>query len=230
MMGSLLLIRHGQASFGAADYDKLSPLGEEQSRRLGHWLKRGGQIPDLVAVGSLRRHVRTADLCVDAAGVNAPRITIAGLDELDHVEILARHRPDLAAPDALLAELERADDPHRMFQRLYVGAVERWIGGAFDGDYTRSWNEFRTAVMNGLQTLAAHEASTIWAFTSGGPIAVIVNALVGAPADQAFTLSWPLVNTSISRITLGTRRSSLVSYNAWPHLEGADEAHLITHR
>jgi broad specificity phosphatase PhoE len=229
-MGNLLLIRHGQASFGAADYDRLSSVGEEQSRRLGAWLKGTGQIPDLIAVGSMRRHLRTADLCIEAAGVTAPRISSDGLDELDHEEILARYRPELAAPAALVAELKRGDDPSRAFQCLYAGAVERWIGGRFEHEYTRSWNQFRSTVMEGLQTLAAREAPTIWAFTSGGPIGVIVNALIGAPIEQAFTLSWPLVNTSISRIALGVRRSSLISYNAWPHLESADAAHLVTHR
>ena len=229
-MRSLLLIRHGQASFGAADYDRLSPVGEEQSRRLGQWLQRAGQAPDLIAVGSLRRHARTADLCVEAAGVTAPRIRVAGLDELDHEEILARYRPDLAAPGVLLAELERADDPHRMFQRLYAAAVERWIDGDFAHEYSRSWNEFRAGVLEGLQLLAVQRASTIWAFTSGGPIAVIVNALLAAPVERTFALSWPLVNTSLSTVALGTRRNHLISYNAWPHLQAADDAHLITHR
>ena len=39
---TLLLVRHGQASFGAADYDQLSDRGVEQSRRLGQWLVDGG--------------------------------------------------------------------------------------------------------------------------------------------------------------------------------------------
>ena len=229
-MGNLLLIRHGQASFGAADYDRLSPTGEEQSQRLGAWMKRTGQVPDLIAVGSLRRHVHTADLCAEAAGVKTPRITVAGLDEMDHEEVLARYRPDLLAPGALLAELARADDPQRAFQKLFVGAVERWSGGAFDHEYKRSWSAFRAEVMEGLNTLAAHEAPTIWAFTSGGPIAVIANALIGAPVENAFALSWPLVNTSISRVALAARRNTLISYNAWPHLEGPDDAHLLTHR
>ena len=29
-MGILYLVRHGQASFGEADYDRLSPLGHRQ--------------------------------------------------------------------------------------------------------------------------------------------------------------------------------------------------------
>ena len=229
-MANLLLIRHGQASFGAADYDELSPIGEEQSRCLGHWFRRTGQLPELIATGSLRRQVRTSALCVETAGVGAPTLTLAGLDEMNHEEALARHRPDLAAPGALIAELARSDDPHRGFQRLYIAAVTRWTSGEFDSDYARSWRSFRADVMEALAALAAHEARTIWAFTSGGPIGVIVNALVGAPMEQAFALAWPLVNTSITRVSVGAKRSHLVGYNAWPHLEGSGESRLITHR
>ncbi len=229
-MPNLVLIRHGQASFGAADYDRLSSTGEEQSRHLGDWFRRTGQSPDLIVAGTMRRHVRTAELCVEAAGVDAPGITLAGLDEMDHEEVLARYRPDLAAPGALAAELARADDPHRAFQRVYIDAVKRWIGGEFDGDYARSWRAFHADVMESLQTLAAHKARTIWAFTSGGPIAVIANALVGAPVEQAFALAWPLVNTSVTRVSVDGKRNHLISYNAWSHLEQAGDARLITHR
>jgi broad specificity phosphatase PhoE len=229
-MASVLLIRHGQASFGTADYDRLSPLGEEQSRRLGRWLKQSGKAPDLVVVGPLRRHAHTADLCVEAAGVTAPRTTIAGLDEFDHEEVLARHRPDLATHEALLAELARFENPHRAFQLMFSEAVARWTSNKFDQDYSRSWTAFRGAVMEGMQALAAQEARTIWAFTSGGPIAVIVNALVGATIADAFTLSWPLVNTSTSRVSIGAQRKSLISYNGWPHLEGTDSVDLVTYR
>ena len=41
-MSSLALVRHGQASLFADDYDILSPLGEAQARHLGdHWARRG---------------------------------------------------------------------------------------------------------------------------------------------------------------------------------------------
>jgi broad specificity phosphatase PhoE len=229
-MADVLLIRHGQASFGEADYDRLSGVGEEQSRRLGAWLKNAGPSPELVATGRMQRHLRTAELCLQAAGANVPTTVLAGLDEMDHEEILARHRPDLVEPGALVAELARSDDPHRTFQHLYAAAATRWIGGAYDGEYACTWNAFRDNVLEGLRALAEHEARTIWAFTSGGPIAVIVNALVGAPIEQTFTLAWPLVNTSITRIRLDARRGQLVSYNAWPHLESVGGQELVTHR
>jgi broad specificity phosphatase PhoE len=229
-MASVLLIRHGQASFGAANYDQLSPLGEEQSRRLGLWLKQSGKAPDLVVVGGLLRHAQTADHCLEAAGINAPRITVAGLDEFDHEEVLARYRPDLATPEALLAELARSGDAHRVFQAMFSAAVARWVSGAFDHEYTRSWSAFRASVLAGLEELATQKARTVWAFTSGGPIAVAVNALVGAPEADTFSLSWPLANTSISRISVSVKSRSLISYNAWPHLEGAEAKHLVSYR
>jgi broad specificity phosphatase PhoE len=229
-MADILLIRHGQASFGAADYDRLSAVGEEQSRVLGQWFKRTRQTPDIVAVGPRRRHAHTADLCIEASGATAPKIAVAGLDEFDHEEVLLRHRPDLASADALMAELARSDDPQSAFQRVFSAAVARWTSGQFDGEYARSWTRFRNDVLAGVQELAAHEARTIWAFTSGGTIAVIANALVGAPVEQALALAWPLVNTSITRIAVDAKRRNLVGYNAWPHLEYAGEPRLVTHR
>lgn len=227
---SLLLIRHGQASFGADDYDRLSPVGEEQSRRLGPWLAATGSPPDLIAIGPRERHRRTAELCLEAAGIDLPLLALDGLDEVDHHELLARHRPDLDGPGALRAELKQAPDPHRAFQRLFANAVARWVAGVHDTEYQLTWPSFRSNVMHALQTLAEHPACTIWAFTSGGPIAVVANALIEAPVAQAFKLSWPLVNTGLTRLRLGQRGATLITYNAWPHLEHAGNPQLVTLR
>lgn len=229
-MGNALLIRHGQASFGAGDYDKLSAIGEQQSRQLGQWLRQTSQQPDLIVAGSMQRHLRTAELCVEAAGVEAPQLTLEALDELDHVEIVARHRPDFTSFSDMRAELAASADPKRAFQQLFAAAIARWTSGEHDSEYTRSWPGFRERVLQGLQTLVANEARTIWAFTSGGPIAVIVNALISTASDNPFALSWPLVNTSLTRVALGANRQTLISYNSWPHLELAGEPRLITHR
>lgn len=226
----MLLVRHGQASFGARDYDKLSAIGEQQSQLLGQWLKRIGQMPDLIVTGSMQRHRRTAELCIEAAGVDAPSLMLDSLDELDHEEILARARPDLTSHQSLHDELSAREDPQRAFQRLFAGAIDRWTDGAFDHEYRLSWPGFRQRVLDGLQVLASHDARTIWVFTSGGPIAVIVNQLLAAPPENTFPLSWPLVNTSLTRVSLTAGRSRLISYNGWPHLELAADRHLVTHR
>ena len=60
-MGTLYLVRHGQASFGAEDYDQLSALGRQQAVRLGeHWRARGLGF-DAVITGTLRRHTQTLE-------------------------------------------------------------------------------------------------------------------------------------------------------------------------
>ena len=58
-MGNLYLVRHGQASFGAADYDNLSELGHRQSVRLGEYFAHKGLQFEAVMVGTLRRHAQT---------------------------------------------------------------------------------------------------------------------------------------------------------------------------
>ena len=232
-MGDLLLIRHGQASFGAEDYDRLSPVGEAQSQRLGTWLRDTADAPALVARGQMRRHAQTAQRCMDAASLDAPTLTLAGLDELDHVELLQRHRPDLPDHAALSAELHRNDDPHRAFQALFVAAIARWTEGRHDDDYARPWPVFRQGVLDALARLAeqAQESDAdVWAFTSGGPIAVIACTLLGAPVERTFALSWPLINTGLTRVRPGRERHQLITYNAWPHLAGAEHALLVTHR
>ena len=57
-MGVLYLIRHGQASFGTDDYDRLSDLGHEQSRLAGRHLGGQGVHPIRIVHGQIgRAHV-----------------------------------------------------------------------------------------------------------------------------------------------------------------------------
>lgn len=229
-MRELLLIRHGQASFHAEDYDQLSPLGERQSTLLGEWFAECGAKPDLVTMGPRVRHRDTAIPCLQAAGVDAQPIVMPGLDEVDHLELLARLRPELAAPGALRDAMKREADPYRSFQQLFVDALDRWTSGEHDADYIQSWDSFRQRVLDALRKLTESDANTIWAFTSGGPIAVMASALLQAHPSKAFELSWSLVNTGVTRLRLGSRGPSLMTYNAWPHLERVRDEQLVTLR
>lgn len=229
-MRELFLIRHGQASFHAEDYDRLSTVGEHQSRELGLWLASCGQAPDLVAIGPRVRHRDTAALCLDAAAVDVEPLLLDGLDEVDHNELLARQRPDLAGAGELRRALKQESDPKRAFQELFIASLDRWVGGKHDADYSCTWPVFRERVLDALAQLQRQPASSIWAFTSGGPIAVIVGVLLGVPLEQTFNLSWPLVNSGITRLRLGARGASLVTYNSWPHLERGSAREWITVR
>src|ERR1043165_750465 len=69
-VGTLYLIRHGQASYGEPDYDRLSPRGIEQALAIGRWAARR-QLGALYA-GPLRRQQQTAQYAKEAAGGALP--------------------------------------------------------------------------------------------------------------------------------------------------------------
>jgi broad specificity phosphatase PhoE len=227
----LYLVRHAQASFGATDYDRLSPLGERQAARLGTWMARQRCCPELVATGTLRRHTQTAEGCLKSAGIEVPLLVAPGLDEFDSDEVIARHVPALSSRDALLAQLATEQNPSRAFQTLLNAAIARWSGGAHDTDYHTAWPVFRAQVLDAFDTLTRDAAREVWLFSSGGPISVIVAALLGVPPTRCFELCWPLVNTSVTRIRVGRSTRQLVSYNTWSHFDSYDDQHqLITYR
>jgi len=243
-MADLYLVRHGQASFGAADYDKLSPLGEDQARRLGAWIKACGVVPDAAASGPPSRQRRTAELAMAAAGGPASEafLRLDGLNEYDHDEVLYRYRPEYQDRSVLNADLAKAANPRRAFQMIYEQAVERWVSGKHDADYAQTWTAFRNKVVTTLHSLTIRPERSIWVFTSGGPITAVVQHLLGLRDVYAFEVNWALVNTGVTRLrfsasnlpdSLGMPDGQYVSLsylNAFAHLEQAGDPALITYR
>lgn len=83
-MPLVYLIRHGQASFGAEDYDVLSATGHLQGKHVGTELRRRGVRPDQVWSGTLRRQRETAL----AAGLDAPLQQDPRWNEFDHLGLV----------------------------------------------------------------------------------------------------------------------------------------------
>ena len=71
-MGSLLIVRHAQASFLSDDYDRLSAIGEAQSQILGEWWVARNVVFDRVFAGPRIRHTDTVKF-VSAAYKNFGR-------------------------------------------------------------------------------------------------------------------------------------------------------------
>jgi broad specificity phosphatase PhoE len=168
-VGQVLLVRHGQASWGAADYDVLSPLGERQATATGTFL---AQLrPDAVVHGLMRRQHRTAQLMAEAAGWSLDPSVDGRWDEMDHLAVLDAQPPDFdGEPDA------------HQFQAWFEKATGRWLSGAHDGEYAESWPEFRERVLAGLDALG--DGTTV-VVTSGGPISVVVAHLLESSAACA---------------------------------------------
>lgn len=235
-MGQIFLVRHGQASFGAADYDRLSERGHLQSRVLGAWFAGLGQGFDRAVTGTLRRHVETAESCLaalpEAAGTPMPVEVDPGFDEFAWREMMARSRPDLARPQALPALLAGSPDPHRQFQEIFAAAFDRWVGGAHDGEYRESWPAFRAraigAVTRLIETAAAGERIAV--FTSGGAIAAICQACLAVPDHAVQRLNVSLVNASVTGLLFNRTSYSLNYFNNFAHLEQARPGGLVTYR
>ena len=100
-MPEIFLVRHGQASFGAQDYDELSPLGRTQSRALGRWLRAQGIRFDAAWCGERVRQRDTALLALAEMGQALEPGVDAAFNELD-ADRLLRH----AVPRILLQEGE----------------------------------------------------------------------------------------------------------------------------
>jgi len=76
-MGTLYLVRHGQASFGADDYDVLSPLGMQQATRLGEYFKTKGITFDAALTGTLQRQISTFEGICQGMGIEMPQVSLA---------------------------------------------------------------------------------------------------------------------------------------------------------
>jgi len=224
-MTTIYLIRHGQASFGSDDYDRLSPLGHEQSRVLGEALAK--RLPEGAPVdvftGTMRRHKETAAGCLAALGREHAPTVHAGFDEFDHEDVIACHAPQWRAPGAMLRELSAQPDPMAAFQAAFEVAMARWTGGAHDADYAESFPAFQLRCRAALDAVAAQTArgATALVFTSGGTISVLLQALLGLDTATLLQLEWRMANASVTKLAAGGRGARVVSINEHAHLECA---------
>lgn len=221
-MGAVYLVRHGQASFGAADYDVLSQLGAEQSRIAGRELSRRRARLTVARSGSLSRQLATtsgvlAECAPDLVAKEDPR-----WNEYDHLDIVTRHG----------AGASQADDP-RAFQADLDNALAGWIAAGESTACTESWPAFRdrarAALHDVLAELGTGEHAVV--VTSGGVLASLCASLLGTPdtAPAVIALNRVTVNAGLTKIVSGRAGISLVSFNDHGHLDG-DNAHLLSYR
>ena len=226
-MPVIYLLRHGQAAFGADDYDQLSELGRHQAERAGvHLRERIGRADRLLA-GAMRRQQDTARAAAERLRGSPAVAEDAAWDEYDHLALIRAHVPELADPAALREHLAAQPDPHVAFQALFSAAAERWIGGA--GDYRESWDDFRGRVVAGLRRLGAalESGESAVVVTSGGPIAALCHELLGLPEQHVLRLSWTLVNAGLTKLLIsGSGEVTVSSLNEHGYLE----AESITYR
>ena len=236
-MSILYLIRHGQASFGASDYDSLSDGGRHQARALGAFFLRAGIRFDACWSGTLRRQQQTLGEVRDIylkAGVDLPLSSeTAALDEYDYEAILRALVPIIQKEDpAFIRDVDRMLSDRRAFQKVFGRVMTRWASGRDTVDNGLDWPSFAKSVTTGIQDIIDRSApgSHVAVFTSGGPIAATVGNVAGLSAEKTVALSWQLVNASITRFKFSDGQISLATFNEPGHLEREGEIGLITYR
>lgn len=212
-MGTLYLVRHGQASFGAADYDQLSELGQRQSVRLGEYFGERGIHFDGLIAGTLRRHKQTMAGILQGMNRAGDPLEWDGLNEYDSQALIATVHD---------GELPRADTPelYRHHFRLLRDAMARWMAGDTEPAGMPSYAQFVAGVAGALDHVRAnHYGQNVLVVTSGGPISAAVGSLLGARPEATIDLNLRIRNTAITEFVFTPKRHSLLSFNGIPHLD-----------
>jgi broad specificity phosphatase PhoE len=211
-MARLLLARHGQAMYGHADHDRLSPRGQEQARALGQELAR--QRIDAWYVGPLRRQRETAEL----AGVTAT--ILPELAEYPGPELISRLGPRIAEDPELASLATRS--PRAAFQLL----LQKWSHDEWTADGLERVGAFVARVRAGFDRVVGdlRSGASALVVTSAGPIGVAVGLAFGASALHMVRASTVVRNASLSELKLRTgelawhEQASLVAFNSIAHL------------
>lgn len=223
-MTELFFVRHGQASFGAADYDKLSELGIQQSRWLGEYFNRRDRQFDSAFCGNLRRHRETATAISEGLGHTPPLTFDDGLNEFDFQAVVTAYVTQ--HPQARPAD----DAPSSVYYRLLKKSMQAWAAGELDaGQLAESWLEFEARAARILQQLMQCEAQRVLVVSSGGAIAMMLRHVLGYDPETVIKMNLQIRNASFSQCLVTRSGVHLKSFNNVPHLDHPDRLHAITY-
>ena len=222
-MGQLYLVRHGQASFGADDYDQLSDLGQRQSRRLGEYFRARGLVFDAVIMGSLKRHAQTWQGIRDGMGGTPEPLVWPGLNEYDSEAVICAIHP---------APLDKPDTPEKYRQhfRLLRDGLAQWMAGTVSPRGMPSYVDFVAGITGALDHVKKqHSGQKVLLVSSGGPISTAVGHILGTPAETTIELNMRIRNSAVTEFAFNPKRHMLLTYNTLPHLDRAEHAAWISY-
>ncbi len=222
-MGLLTLVRHGQASFGADDYDQLSDLGARQCRLLGEYWRQRGKRLSSVLVGTLNRHGQSLDAIRAGLGGELPDPLLwPGLNEFDSEALIRAFQPgDFHRP-------RNAEEVKQYFRLLREG-LRAWMAGETEPVGMSSYVDFSAGITAALAHVREQCQGEVLIVSSGGPISMAVAQVLGAPADAAIEMNLQIRNSALTEFVFSARRHTLLSFNHLPHLDAAGLRELVTY-
>lgn len=221
-MGNLYLVRHGQASFGAADYDKLSELGHRQSVRLGEYFAARGTRFDAVLTGTLKRHAETWAGIKQGACLDLQPELWPGLNEFDSAAVIGAIHPEpLTATDT--------PEMYKYHFRLLRDGLTQWMNGVVSPKGMPAYPDFVKGITSALDHVRQHHTGNVLIVSSGGPISTAVGHILGTTPETTIGLNLRIRNSSVTEFAYTPKHHNLVTFNTLPHLESAEYEGWITY-
>lgn len=229
-MGTVYLVRHGQAAFGTDHYDRLTDLGITQARLLGGYFGRRQIRFDAVFTGTLRRQTETAQGIFEGHELGAPTLqeTFPGLDEYKPEAIMMALTGNVPAP--ALAAARRDPLVVREHFRVLRDALLAWAEDRTQPEGMPVWQAFQDSAVAALvEARQRFPDGHVLIVSSGGPIAAIVAATLKSPPATAVELNLRIRNSALTEFATTPRRHHLVSFNGLPHLDTHSDPALTTY-
>jgi broad specificity phosphatase PhoE len=221
-MGTLYLVRHGQASFGAADYDQLSPLGVRQCQRLGEYFQARGRRFSAVLRGSLKRHEQSLQAITTGLGGAPDAAVFPGLNEYDSAAVVRAVHPD-PLPQS------RTPEAYRHHFRVLRQGLAAWMNAQTQPEGMPSYADFVAGIAAALDHVRAGTDGDVLLVSSGGPISTAVGQVLGMPAEGTIELNMRIRNSALTEFNFNPKRHVLQSFNHLPHLDGAEFEDWVTY-
>ncbi len=220
-MGTLYLVRHGQASFGAEDYDQLSDLGQRQALRLGEYFRQKDLVFDAVLMGSLRRHAQTWAGIAEGAALDLQPLLWPGLNEFDSEAVIKTIHPH---------RLPKPDTPalYRQYFRLLRDGLTQWMNGVVSPVGMPSYDDFRHGVVSALDHVRTQHSGNVLIVSSGGPISTAIGHVLGTTPETTIALNMRIRNSAVTEFAFTPKRHMLLTFNTLPHLDGKEHADWVT--
>jgi broad specificity phosphatase PhoE len=227
-MPSVLLVRHGQASFGAESYDVLSGRGREQAEIVADDLVARGVRAGRLISGGLNRQLDTAAPIAARVGLE---IAVDPRWDEYHSDDVLTHHSDVGAREERAAGSPAPEISSRDFQSILEEALHGWIDAGDGGPAREPWPAFAARVEAALREAAGGLGSgeTAIVSTSGGVIAALCVLLLGVPARTMVAFNRVSVNAAVTKIAVGRGGLTLVSFNEHGHLDHRGDG-LLTYR
>ena len=221
-MASIILIRHGQASFGAANYDQLSGLGRRQAQLLNNYFSDCGITLDAIYCGTLARQRQTAEIATKNQLAETPFHIDPRFNEIRNDEQFEFLLPELIQRNPSVAKLvDKAKSDSKSYQKVLEQVFQLWVSSKDDDSVIQSWQHYSDQVEEAMKDLIKREGSgkNIGLFTSGGTIATIVSQVLGLDGSFAYRFYEPVINASMTRLLYNQEKVSLSSFNDHSFLE-----------